>query len=645
VETARGKSREEIITKVAARIDAFERYRQPHSALMADLACQLAKLFRLSGADTLALEDAALLHDIGLYGISPAYLTSLGPLSSTERMDLWRHPVVGEQQMARRNASRHSQLLVRWHHEWWNGSGYPDALSFEDIPVGARILRAVELYSALISDRPHRDAYNQERAFEMLRASAGIECDPYVVKALLTIVERPENTDAVSLDMHVRRFASPVIQPAALVADTQPPPLAADTQPPDDPEPITMAEYLSEPYAQAPPFPRDGESDLVAATAQSNPEDDTQAETRTDTAASTAEFSSSSEQGVGGLPPPADEPGLAPNTVAPPDDEVEKEAREAQDASPAWMAWKTSCYNEKQLVGFQASVLGQIDFKCIAIPVSGWGGVITYLKAWGRAILANDPRSWAAACSRARLEGRQGLEPEQVSAILDDVYVPSARLANPGLRRWFSETDAWFMDNLRRNIDRIADPAVLAQALLLGIQTGDYAQSFEEETLELKRPLTTIFRQLAEASFDGFQGHSPISSYNLPVEEFIQTARADLLYLNLPAGNASRAGSAGRHPWRECWVSRECQTQSGKGLLMATIPQSRPAYLSAVNRLLTAGIRIRKWAIECQETGLASARDISDLIKNHRTIRTTYVKDLTEVAGGLRNYIILAESA
>ena len=189
METAKGKTREETINRLADRIDKFEKYTQPHSRLMAELAGHLARRFGLSSPDIDAITEAAMLHDIGLYAMSPAYHALPRPLSFEARLDLWRHPVIGEQQMAKRDSTRHAQLLVRWHHEWWNGSGYPDMLAFEDIPLGARILRAVELCAALLSDRPYRDAQNEQQVVAALSSSAGIECDPYIVKALLALLD------------------------------------------------------------------------------------------------------------------------------------------------------------------------------------------------------------------------------------------------------------------------------------------------------------------------------------------------------------------------------------------------------------------------------------------------------------------------
>ncbi|MFY9572766.1 MAG: HD domain-containing phosphohydrolase, partial [Blastocatellia bacterium] len=189
METAKGKTREEIINRLADRIDSYEKYTHPHSRLIAELATKLAHRFGLATPDVDAIAEAAMLHDIGLYAMAPAYHAVPRPLSFDARLDLWRHPVIGEQQMAKRDAMRHAQLLVRWHHEWWNGYGYPDMLAFEDIPIGARILRAVELYAALICDRPYRAALDQQQAREALTSSAGVECDPYVTKALVALLD------------------------------------------------------------------------------------------------------------------------------------------------------------------------------------------------------------------------------------------------------------------------------------------------------------------------------------------------------------------------------------------------------------------------------------------------------------------------
>jgi HD-GYP domain-containing protein (c-di-GMP phosphodiesterase class II) len=103
-----------------------------------------------------------------------------------------RHPVIGEQEAAKRGLSRAVQLLVRWHHEWWNGGGYPDTLDRYEIPLGARILRVADTYSALTDNRPYRTAMSAAEARGYLQQWAGIEFDPEVVRVFLSLSEMPE---------------------------------------------------------------------------------------------------------------------------------------------------------------------------------------------------------------------------------------------------------------------------------------------------------------------------------------------------------------------------------------------------------------------------------------------------------------------
>ena len=121
----------DAFTRLAEAADEFEGYAHPHAARIARLADELAKLFGLGRADRLSLRLAALAHDLGELAMRRDYIKRAGPLTEEERLDLARHPVIGEQEAARAGADRGAQLLVRWHHEWWSGAGYPDALRGE----------------------------------------------------------------------------------------------------------------------------------------------------------------------------------------------------------------------------------------------------------------------------------------------------------------------------------------------------------------------------------------------------------------------------------------------------------------------------------------------------------------------------------
>ena len=635
METAKGKTREETITRLAERIDRFEKYSPPHARVMAELAARLARRLGLGQSDINSIAEAAFLHDIGLYAMNPAYHSSPGPLSFDERMDLWRHSIIGEQQMSKRDATRHAQLLVRWHHEWWNGSGYPDMLAFEDIPIGARILRAVELYSALTSDRPYRAALDEDQALDTLAASAGIECDPYVVKALLALLDDLRATAREPAPAHNQETER---SPGGAEPDTSTAgydSAAAPGAPYSEQQPDNQISYEARPHsAEAEPI-----STEAAETHRDTPPADHPHEPTVEAAREPA-----SEQPA---PPPAQVQAPLPSIETLGSVEMLISRAKAKDSEvedkAEWREWAGSKYNERSLFGFEASVLRQIEFRSIAIPLCGRARLDWYLKIWGKLVMSNDPRAWAAASARAMVEARDPIDEEQISRLLEDIYVPGVRLANPHLRQWFGETDAWWMDNLRRNVERLEDETRRAQALVLGMQTGDYALSFTDATRELRRPLTTVFWRLAGRAPAGPKGHPHNRSYNQPADEFIKRARADLLYLTLPPAHSELAGDEARSQWREAWVRGTDGQTADELLRLMSAPQSKRAYLAMADRLLDAAAHIKTWAIGYQEVGLVSARDISELIKEHRPVQATYSKDLTEVAGGLRSYIIVAE--
>src|SRR5438874_7641346 len=177
----------EVFTSLAARADEFENYANPHALRIAAIADQIARLFRLGPRDRFSLRIAALAHDLGEVVMNRDYMRGRETLADDERIDLARHPLISEREAANAGADRGAQLLVRWHHEWWNGAGYPDGLRFEQIPLAVRILRAADAYASLTDDRPFREAYTEQQAREHLIEWAGLEFDPRVVQALLSL--------------------------------------------------------------------------------------------------------------------------------------------------------------------------------------------------------------------------------------------------------------------------------------------------------------------------------------------------------------------------------------------------------------------------------------------------------------------------
>jgi HD-GYP domain-containing protein (c-di-GMP phosphodiesterase class II) len=186
------KAAAEAFIQLAKTVDKFERYDNPHAQRIAVIADEIAHEFHLARHDRGSLYAAALLHDLGEVAMERDYIQATSALAPEERLDLARHPVIGEREASRVGADRAAQLLVRWHHEWWNGAGYPDALRREEIPLAARILRVVDSYAALTDARPFRGALTVEAARRELVDRAGIEFDPNVVNVFLKLDGLPE---------------------------------------------------------------------------------------------------------------------------------------------------------------------------------------------------------------------------------------------------------------------------------------------------------------------------------------------------------------------------------------------------------------------------------------------------------------------
>jgi HD-GYP domain-containing protein (c-di-GMP phosphodiesterase class II) len=184
------------LLKIAAETDRVEGYSEPHSIMIALLSEAMGVKMGMHGVDLTALKFAALSHDIGERAMKRNYLLRPGLLSWEETLDLWRHPILGEQAAGELRLSRLTQLNIRWHHEWWNGLGYPDGLAGEAIPLGARILHIVDSYCSLTSNRPYRLRFGTTEAEQIIADLAGIEFDPLLVRLLSeTLNEERQNIE------------------------------------------------------------------------------------------------------------------------------------------------------------------------------------------------------------------------------------------------------------------------------------------------------------------------------------------------------------------------------------------------------------------------------------------------------------------
>ncbi len=160
---------ERVIFALANAVEAKDKYTQGHISRVSHYATRLAQEIGLSDHDAKVLRKGGKLHDIGKIGVDDAILNKPGSLTAEEFKAIKKHPVLGYN-ICRPLHSVHEALpAIRWHHEKLDGSGYPDGLKGEKIPLTARIMAIVDVYDALTTTRPYRSEFSQEKSFEILK--------------------------------------------------------------------------------------------------------------------------------------------------------------------------------------------------------------------------------------------------------------------------------------------------------------------------------------------------------------------------------------------------------------------------------------------------------------------------------------------
>jgi len=180
------------IEALAAALDAKDRHTEAHSRETAALARAVGRRLGLAEEALRFLEYSALLHDIGKIGVPGYILNKPGPLDEEETAVMREHPVIGERIVASVPFLARIRPMVRAEHERWDGGGYPDGLSGEQIPIEARIIHACDAFQAMASDRPYRQARPLDWILKEIRAQAGRQFDPQVAQALLQVIESGE---------------------------------------------------------------------------------------------------------------------------------------------------------------------------------------------------------------------------------------------------------------------------------------------------------------------------------------------------------------------------------------------------------------------------------------------------------------------
>jgi putative nucleotidyltransferase with HDIG domain len=181
-----------LLDVLEGALGAYHSGTAQHAARVREIAVELGAELSVCDVDREALSWAAWLHDLGKLGVSEALLSRKGPLTAREWVEMKRHPTTGAEMLVSL-----SPLLepiaagVRSHHERWDGSGYPDGLAGEEIPIVGRIVAVADVFDAMTHRRPYREqAYSEDDAIAEIEAGAGSAFDPEVVAAFVHLYQR-----------------------------------------------------------------------------------------------------------------------------------------------------------------------------------------------------------------------------------------------------------------------------------------------------------------------------------------------------------------------------------------------------------------------------------------------------------------------
>lgn len=187
------------ISALAAAVDAKDHYTYGHSEMVTDLSVATARELMLPAEEVRKIEIASKLHDIGKIGIDGAILNKPGRLTEEERKIIEEHPKIAVEILKSVEPLRDIIPLILYHHERFDGKGYPVGLSGHAIPLGARILATADAFNAMVSDRPYRPALDLFTATRELQDNSGTQFDPQVVEAFLRVLERKYVKDSEML--------------------------------------------------------------------------------------------------------------------------------------------------------------------------------------------------------------------------------------------------------------------------------------------------------------------------------------------------------------------------------------------------------------------------------------------------------------
>ncbi|CAN5472531.1 hypothetical protein BH10ACI3_BH10ACI3_10710 [soil metagenome] len=293
----------------------------------------------------------------------------------------------------------------------------------------------------------------------------------------------------------------------------------------------------------------------------------------------------------------------------------------------------------KSWLAFDLNVLRRLEFTSVALPFAEHPTLGAYLKRFSVRVAANDPlqSSWARSFAQI-VNGSERLSDDDVNVVLNDAYVPGYKLRNQALSSWFSETDAWWFDNVRKNIDGLSSPMLKAIASSIAMAAGDYVFSFKDDTRELRQPLSNVYRRLWSIFPEAYNNGLNNTCQNKNPDDFVSESTADLMFLRLPAAHAQAVKTnLGRHAWREEWLRGGSDFWANfetrmRGKLGAPT-ETKSQYLHLLEDTLRRASHLKNWAIAHVEDGFIQTQDIADTVARIRKVDTIYTKDFSELTG------------
>ena len=175
-------------------MDLRDKETEGHTQRVTSLTLKLARQMGVREAETIHIRRGALLHDIGKLGVPDSILLKPGKLTDEEWGIMRQHPRFAYEMLSPISYLKPALDIPYCHHEKWDGSGYPRGLMGERIPLVARLFAVIDVWDALLSDRPYRAAWTKAKTIEFIKEQSGKHFDPQVVEAFLSLIEREKRT-------------------------------------------------------------------------------------------------------------------------------------------------------------------------------------------------------------------------------------------------------------------------------------------------------------------------------------------------------------------------------------------------------------------------------------------------------------------